>query len=72
MGTSAPPQTVIGKYCINDLRAPAAPFVLHHTVQTVDLILPRIQRIPKMHSCIEKKNLPQWLCCIVRTFQPPE
>ena len=38
------------------------------TVQTVDLILPRIGRIPQLHSCIEKKILPQWLCCIVRTF----
>jgi hypothetical protein len=38
------------------------------TVQTVDLILPCIRRIRKMHSCIEKKILPQWLCCIVRTF----
>jgi hypothetical protein len=41
---------------------------LSYTVQTVDLILPCIGRIPKMHSCIEKKILPQWLCCIVRTF----
>jgi|LakMenE01Jun11ns_1017448.scaffolds.fasta_scaffold9855663_1 hypothetical protein len=39
-----------------------------YTVQTVDLILPRIGRIPQLHSCIEKKILPQWLCCIVRTF----
>ncbi len=39
-----------------------------HTVQTVDLILPCIRRIRKMHSCIKKKILPQWLCCIVRTF----
>ena len=39
-----------------------------YTVQTVDLILPRIGRIPQLHSCIEKKFMPEWLCCIVRNF----
>ena len=39
-----------------------------YTVQTVDLILPRIGRIPQLHFCIEKKFLPKRLCCIVRYF----
>ncbi len=38
------------------------------TVQTVDLILPRIGRIPQLHSCIEKKFMPERLCCVVRNF----
>ncbi len=38
------------------------------TVQTEDLILPRIGCIPQLHSCIEKKFMPEWLCCIVRNF----
>jgi hypothetical protein len=43
--------------------------LLHsYTVQTVDLILPRIGRIPQLHFCIEKKFMPKRLCCIVRYF----
>ncbi len=33
-----------------------------YTVQTVDLILPCIGRIPQLHSCIEKKFLLNSLC----------
>ncbi len=40
----------------------------HCTVQTVDLILPRIGRIPQLHFCIEKKFMPNQLCCVVRYF----
>ncbi len=39
-----------------------------HTVQTVDLILPRIGRIPQLHSCIEQKFKAEWLRCTVRNF----
>ena len=39
-----------------------------HTVQTVDLLLPCIGRIPQMHSCIEKKILLKSLCWLGGKF----
>ncbi len=41
-----------------------------HTVQTLDLILPCIRRIPKMHFWIEHKILLQLLLCILGLFLP--
>jgi hypothetical protein len=41
------------------------------TVQTVDLNLSCIRRIPKMHSWIEHKFLLQLLLCILGLFLPP-
>ncbi len=41
------------------------------TVQTVDLNLPCIRRIPKMHSWIEHKFLLRLLLCILGLFLPP-
>ena len=42
-----------------------------HTVQTLDLILPCIRRIPKMHFWIERKILLRLLLCILGLFLPP-
>jgi hypothetical protein len=39
-----------------------------YTVQTVDLILPCIGRIPQLHSCIEKKILLNSLCWLGGKF----
>ncbi len=41
---------------------------LNYTVQTVDLILPCIGRIPQLHSCIEKKILLNSLCWLGDKF----
>jgi hypothetical protein len=42
-----------------------------HTVQTADLYLPRMGRIPKMHSWIENKIMFRLLLCILGLFLPP-
>jgi hypothetical protein len=42
-----------------------------YTVQTADLNLPCIRRIPKMHSCIENKFMLRRLLCIMGLFLPP-
>ncbi len=42
-----------------------------YTVQTADLNLPCIRRIPKMHSCIENKFMLRRLLCILGLFLPP-
>ncbi len=39
-----------------------------YTVQTVDLLLPCIGRIPQLHSCIEKKILLNSLCWLGGKF----
>jgi hypothetical protein len=40
----------------------------NHTVQTLDLILLCIGRIPQLHSCIEKKILLNSLCWLGGKF----
>ncbi len=44
---------------------------LSYTVQTLDLILPCIRRIPKMLFWIERKILLRLLLCILGLFLPP-
>jgi hypothetical protein len=39
-----------------------------HTVQTLDLILPSIQRIPQLHFRIESKFLLRLLLCMPPNF----
>jgi hypothetical protein len=46
-------------------------YSFHHTVQTLDLILPCIRRIRKMHFWIERKILLRLLLCILGLFLPP-
>ena len=46
-------------------------FFMVHTVQTADLYLPRMGRIPKMHSWIENKFMLRLFLCILELFLPP-